>query len=252
MDDHLEAPGAVSGGSADPCSDCSDKDDSEYLCPICLQPVTHQSYVEPCYHEYCYLCICQWIEFRPHCPLCNGKAQSVVQQLKSGKIVKTAVASEPGKRVEAHSRRLRQQVRVYGRPEDSQKDSEQGHRKRMAVYSRSLRRAAFLSETSTRTRVSKSPELVRQAIVSGRCRAWVQRDIAVILDTSDTTILEELVVSIIKDSGTLDNQVVGPLIEPVLGLHTEIFVDELAAFMDSTLPMAMYDRYIAYDTANPE
>ncbi|KAJ1947983.1 hypothetical protein FBU59_001802 [Linderina macrospora] len=146
------------------------------------------------------------------------------------------------------SSQSRRPPRVYGRPEDTQRDAEQGYRKRMAVYSRNLHRA--VPETSIRTCISKSPELVRQALAGNRCRAWVRRDIEVILDTTDTAIFEELIVSAIRESGSLDCRVVGPRIEPILGSYTDIFIDELAAFVNSTLPMETYDRYIVYDTAN--
>lgn len=42
-------------------------------CSICLDIWEEASYVTPCLHQFCYLCILQWAERKPECPLCKRK-----------------------------------------------------------------------------------------------------------------------------------------------------------------------------------
>ncbi|KAG6679193.1 hypothetical protein I3842_14G118500 [Carya illinoinensis] len=51
------------------------------LCPICLGPIFQDSYLDKCFHKFCYTCIVQWTKVvagklsRPlpsvKCPLCK-------------------------------------------------------------------------------------------------------------------------------------------------------------------------------------
>ncbi|KAF5765400.1 putative transcription factor C2H2 family [Helianthus annuus] len=57
-------------------------------CPICLSPILQESYLDQCFHKFCYNCILQWAKFvrskhSPQqsfvkCPLCKRKSSSVI------------------------------------------------------------------------------------------------------------------------------------------------------------------------------
>lgn len=68
-----------------------DGDTSSYsnLCPICLGPVNGESYLDQCYHKFCYNCILHWTKVVANkysvappsvkCPLCKVENFSIIQ-----------------------------------------------------------------------------------------------------------------------------------------------------------------------------
>ncbi|KAJ1725903.1 hypothetical protein LPJ61_005564, partial [Coemansia biformis] len=70
-----------------------------------------------------------------------------------------------------------------------------------------------------------------------------------VLGIDDVDVIESLVVRLVRDSGTLSLTMPGvQSLVLLLGSKTEQFLNELAAFMDSTLDMHNYDVFTAYDT----
>uniref|UniRef100_A0A7M4FA83 RING-type E3 ubiquitin transferase n=1 Tax=Crocodylus porosus TaxID=8502 RepID=A0A7M4FA83_CROPO len=39
-------------------------------CPICLERIQNASYLNPCFHGFCFVCIQEWSERKAECPLC--------------------------------------------------------------------------------------------------------------------------------------------------------------------------------------
>lgn len=54
-------------------------------CPICLQGFQDRSYLNPCYHSFCNLCIQHWLTVTPNCPLCKSDAEFVVHNVDEDK-----------------------------------------------------------------------------------------------------------------------------------------------------------------------
>jgi hypothetical protein len=59
------------------------------VCPICLQPVDGEAYVDPCFHRFCFSCILQWSEMgavrtgAPHlCPVCKGPCLTIIHDFR--------------------------------------------------------------------------------------------------------------------------------------------------------------------------
>uniref|UniRef100_A0A803JC67 RING-type E3 ubiquitin transferase n=1 Tax=Xenopus tropicalis TaxID=8364 RepID=A0A803JC67_XENTR len=50
--------------------------DSE--CPICLETFDDVSYIEPCKHKFCFLCIETWIQVNGSCPMCRQHIRNIV------------------------------------------------------------------------------------------------------------------------------------------------------------------------------
>ncbi|XP_055816773.1 uncharacterized protein LOC129886215 isoform X2 [Solanum dulcamara] len=63
-------------------------------CPICLAPVTEESYLDQCFHKFCYSCILRWIKVvtskHSHapasvkCPLCKTDNFSIIRNYSGG------------------------------------------------------------------------------------------------------------------------------------------------------------------------
>ncbi|XP_057970168.1 uncharacterized protein LOC131159336 isoform X5 [Malania oleifera] len=69
-------------------SSCSSSSVATVACPICLGPVTQESYLDRCFHKFCYNCIVHWTKVvagnhcRPlcslRCPLCKTENFSII------------------------------------------------------------------------------------------------------------------------------------------------------------------------------
>ncbi|ORX53161.1 hypothetical protein DM01DRAFT_1336353 [Hesseltinella vesiculosa] len=58
----------------------SSKDNSHQrsMCTICLQQFDNETFVRQCFHSFCFLCIRQWINITPTCPLCKNPAEALI------------------------------------------------------------------------------------------------------------------------------------------------------------------------------
>ncbi|CAH2055041.1 unnamed protein product [Thlaspi arvense] len=75
---------AIAGGS----SSIDDGSDREDACPICLTPIFQVSYLDTCFHKFCFKCIKQWIKVvsskvskqlsSVKCPLCKTDNISII------------------------------------------------------------------------------------------------------------------------------------------------------------------------------
>ncbi|KAI7900473.1 uncharacterized protein BX663DRAFT_158132 [Cokeromyces recurvatus] len=51
-------------------------------CTICLQEYTNRTFLRPCYHSYCFQCICHWINMASSiCPICRQAIDSLVYNI---------------------------------------------------------------------------------------------------------------------------------------------------------------------------
>ncbi|CDS05210.1 hypothetical protein LRAMOSA07739 [Lichtheimia ramosa] len=53
----------------------------EPTCSICMQTYTRRTFLQPCFHSYCFLCIRQWINIVPQCPLCKQGIDSLIYNI---------------------------------------------------------------------------------------------------------------------------------------------------------------------------
>ena len=60
-------------------SSSSDKDS----CSICLGAFTNRSFLNDCFHAFCYYCILQWSEIAQTCPLCKKEFSVLIHDVKS-------------------------------------------------------------------------------------------------------------------------------------------------------------------------
>ncbi|KAJ2026747.1 hypothetical protein GGI06_000018 [Coemansia sp. S85] len=251
-----QAATTVCNDSASETSSETSCDRSEYLCPICLQHVTNQSYTDPCYHQFCFPCILQWCEFRARCPLCNSAVAALLQRHPdSDTVTKTSIGDMLPRNQAASAsatHRRRPFARTYGRDALLEQTDEQlGMRKRIAVYThRLLRRFDLGANASRRTKPSRVPLLLSAEIGSPRCRQWIARDLRAVLGTEDVEFVVGFVVAMVKEAGSLDiERMPGrDTVASLLGSGALLFFSELAGFVDSSLDMRTYDKYVVYDT----
>ncbi|KAI8096527.1 uncharacterized protein BX664DRAFT_324191 [Halteromyces radiatus] len=50
-------------------------------CPICLQTYTNRTFVRDCFHSFCFVCIRQWINITPDCPLCKRPIRALIYNI---------------------------------------------------------------------------------------------------------------------------------------------------------------------------
>merc|ERR1712137_764357 len=86
----------MSDGEVDASLDCGEKcvravgrDGKEERCPICLDVMENFCLLDPCYHSFCFVCIYQWYQFNPSCPLCKRSVDSFLYDIKSDTEFKT-------------------------------------------------------------------------------------------------------------------------------------------------------------------
>uniref|UniRef100_A0A8C4TU01 RING-type E3 ubiquitin transferase n=1 Tax=Falco tinnunculus TaxID=100819 RepID=A0A8C4TU01_FALTI len=55
----------------------------ENHCPICLDSWKEASYILPCLHQFCYLCIVQWAESKHECHICRRRVRSILHSVQA-------------------------------------------------------------------------------------------------------------------------------------------------------------------------
>jgi hypothetical protein len=69
------------------CSDQSHQDvlTPQPICSICLQPYYNRTFTRPCYHSFCFSCICHWMNMDATivvcCPVCRQPFHSIVYNI---------------------------------------------------------------------------------------------------------------------------------------------------------------------------
>ncbi|XP_071887556.1 E3 ubiquitin-protein ligase Topors-like [Anas platyrhynchos] len=64
-------------------------------CPICLGSWVNASYVVPCLHRFCFVCIQRWAETTPRCPLCKRRMRSILHSVRADKSFEELVIAPP-------------------------------------------------------------------------------------------------------------------------------------------------------------
>lgn len=67
------------GSNKEPLNPKQEKDS----CPICLSSFEDRSFLDQCFHSFCFCCILQWCEVVQTCPLCKSEFGSVIHSVKS-------------------------------------------------------------------------------------------------------------------------------------------------------------------------
>ncbi|KAI9296896.1 hypothetical protein K502DRAFT_347627 [Neoconidiobolus thromboides FSU 785] len=55
------------------------------VCSICLQSYENKVYLTPCYHQYCFKCIIEWINYKVECGICKRATHKVIYNINAKK-----------------------------------------------------------------------------------------------------------------------------------------------------------------------
>lgn len=50
-------------------------------CAICLEPLQNKSFIDSCFHTFCFTCLLEWSKVKPECPLCKQQFKSIVHNV---------------------------------------------------------------------------------------------------------------------------------------------------------------------------
>lgn len=238
-------------------------------CPICLEPVTGEAFLDQCFHRFCYHCILQWSEMvltasaaktgnNPkcplpplECPLCKTHYTSIVHDLVSGtKFQRDFLLASDGS-----------QFRLL-----------EAHRRRLSVYAAHKKNADGAS-TSLDPDDGKNPtQGVKTRAPSGVVKSnkwlpcWVRRELEALMQDDDVAMVTHHVVGVVeslqkRSRGSMFSTskdpswknwciAVAAAVRPFVFEDAEVFAMELWKFLDAGIDIAFYDQQLV-DSAAP-
>lgn len=236
-------------------------------CPICLETVTGEAFLDQCFHRFCYHCILQWSEMvlaaslaktgnskrrvaDLECPLCKTHYTSIVHDLVSGS---------------------KFQRDFLLAPDGSQFRLLETHRRRLAVYAAHKADGAM---KNLNPGVPSVPQGVKTRTVSGVVKAnkwlpcWVRRELEALMQDEDVAMVTHHVVGVVeslqkrsrgsmfrpdaaKESSSKNwCSAVAAAVRPFVFEDAEMFAVELWKFLDAGIDIAFYDQQLL-DSAVP-
>ncbi|KAG0629649.1 hypothetical protein M758_1G119200 [Ceratodon purpureus] len=241
-------------------------------CPICLEPVVGEAFLDQCFHRFCYHCILQWSEMvlaaalaksgNPkrvaslECPLCKTHYTSIIHDLVSGtKFQRDFLLASDG----------------------SQFRLSEAHRRRLAVYASHKADGASLSASVVADLDAggvgvSSPRGVKSRAVSGVVKVnkwlpcWVRRELQALMQDEDVNMVTQHVAGVVeslqkRSRGSMFRpggakepcskawcSAVAAAVRPFVFEDAEMFAVELWKFLDAGIDIAFYDQLLV-DTA---
>ncbi|CAJ0645679.1 8757_t:CDS:2 [Entrophospora sp. SA101] len=209
-------------------------------CSICLHQYQDQSYLNYCYHTFCYSCISQWIKTiakktkKPYCPLCKNKIKYIIHNIDEakGSFLKYYLENDYGERY-GHGNNVNNNG---GEFKITEKD-------KMMI---TKKRKKWIREIS-----SNNNNLINETDLK-RIKPFITRDLKVILSDMYDEIIEEHVQSILTMyyfNGSKTEKEVIDLLKPWLKGEkiTQKFLSELNEFLNSDWNIEKWDELIEYD-----
>ncbi|KAI9093730.1 hypothetical protein DFS34DRAFT_630123 [Phlyctochytrium arcticum] len=227
-------------------------------CSICLHTKRDQMYLHPCYHSFCFDCICQWAEFRQECPECRSPIQFGVIPADGAdgyEKFEFVTASDKPYRFRRPTQQDRTRYRDFysssSLPRNSdgrrQYEEEQEPRQTAAeafrryIYAHNLRVRAH---PLVKKDVNPSAFIRNQALLD-KLVPWIKRDLRVILKMDDVDMISDVVVAVMKRH-RLDSDAAKDELVDYIGSTTSHFLQELLGFAKSSWTMDTYDNQVVY------
>lgn len=210
-------------------------------CPICLETVTGEAFLDQCFHRFCYHCILQWSEMvltaasaktgnNPklaapllECPLCKTHYTSIVHDLVSGSKFQRDFLLAPDGR----------QFRLL-----------EAHRRRLAAYHHGQAAAADLNSAA------------RGVVKANKwLPCWVRRELEALMQDDDVAMVTHHVVGVVENlqrrsRGAMVDVAknwcgaVAAAVRPFVFEDAEMFAVELWKFLDAGMDIAFYDQQL--------
>ncbi|CAI9102253.1 OLC1v1000494C1 [Oldenlandia corymbosa var. corymbosa] len=218
---------------------CSSSDPKLNPCPICLGPVTDESYLDKCFHKFCYKCILQWMKVvaSKHgvmttslkCPMCKTVNYSILH-------------GHDGVSFHRHFANQDPKIREF---------FTKAHKYRLQAY---YCETGTLVDTFNVLRYWKLQKYLQASKWSDQ---WIRREIQALTQEEDVEIIVHHILGVIdsfvrhapkspKSTFEAAQQnfklVVSEAARPFLTTRTEQFVNELEMFLASGLNVDAYDK----------
>ncbi|KYQ89607.1 RING zinc finger-containing protein [Tieghemostelium lacteum] len=215
-------------------------------CAICLEKIDNLTFLDVCFHYYCYICILQWSELNPKCPLCKSIFHSLIYQVKSNTDYKRQVISNKdnsGSNSSYRNENSRTGVRnTHFLP--SSLSNTDSHAIRRSIYARGVKAIPMVPSFAFHL----SPQAIDNSFSSWQKKLspWISRELISILQSENTDILEDLVLSLLRKYQITDNIVITTL-QKYLFEKTPLFLHELLCFATAPYNLQAYDRLVKYE-----
>lgn len=218
---------------------CDDKGEQE-RCIICLDSIHNPCLLDPCCHKYCFVCIFQWYQFNPSCPLCKSKISSLLYDIRSDtefKRIETQKLDDKSSKIDR-----------WGCPSSTQEEFlsdfpfTHEHERRKRVYQRKIIPIPVIPPTKrTIPFACNDDDWIR------KLKPWVKRELQSILEEENVDSILLIFQQIFHNfHDNLDSPLFFSKIEEFLQHYTPIFIRELRCFVKSSLTMVAYDRKVRY------
>ncbi|XP_051145458.1 uncharacterized protein LOC127261248 [Andrographis paniculata] len=230
-----ERPSEVMADGESPRSSSADAN----TCPICLTQITEDSYLDQCFHKFCYNCIIRWtnvvaskqscVPSSVKCPLCKRDNWSIIY-------------GYDGQAFQRH---------YVGQSLGNSEFFSEAHRYRLKCY------YTDIGDFADKLNVSRFWKFHKYKQQNRFLPDWLRREIQAVLQEEDVDIIMHHILGVIdslrrkwlKDSKTSIEMAqeefkasVSEAIRPFLTGRTERFVSELELFLSSGLNIDAYDK----------
>ncbi|XP_072967270.1 uncharacterized protein [Typha angustifolia] len=220
-------------------SSSSSSSSSSSPCPICLEPLKDEAYLDRCFHAFCYKCISQWLRFvgnkQPQpifsisCPLCKTENLSIIHGFSGDSFQRHYINQNHRKRYFSNAHEFR--LQIY--------NSEGENRGNISDVQRYWKRRKYLQKNIW-------------------LQDWLRREIQTLMQEENTDIIMYHIQGVIESfmrrqqreglKGTPEHKrkefksLLSNAARPFLLSRTERFVNEVELFLVSGLNIDAYDR----------
>ncbi|KAJ8572917.1 hypothetical protein K7X08_009428 [Anisodus acutangulus] len=208
-------------------------------CPICLAPVCEESYLDQCFHKFCYSCILRWIKVvtskhssapaSVKCPLCKTENFSIIRSYSGGFF----------------------QQHHDNENLDNSAFFTKSHKYRLQCY--------YTDEGGllNKFNVPRYWKLHKYVQSNPRLISWVRREIQALTQEEDVDIIVHHILGVIESFRRNEQKqikvtpqakqeefkiIVSEAARPFLTGRTDRFVNELELFLVSSLTIDAFDR----------
>ncbi|CAL9076013.1 unnamed protein product [Musa textilis] len=208
-------------------------------CPICLEPIDQEAYLDRCFHAFCYRCISQWIRYVDSkniqsmtsikCPLCKIENFSIVHDFNGKSFRRHYVNQDFEKRhlSDAHDFRMKFYVSQIDHANDM--INVEQYWKRRKYFQKNIWIQDWLKREVQTLTQDKDVDIIVHHI-NGVAETFFRRQ-----QREDNKAMAE-------QKRTEFRTLLSEAARPFLAGFTERFIDELELFLVSGLNMEAYDR----------
>ncbi|KAM6105610.1 LOW QUALITY PROTEIN: E3 ubiquitin-protein ligase Topors-like [Pterocles gutturalis] len=206
-------------------------------CPICLDRFDNVSYLDPCLHRFCFLCVQEWSKNIAECPLCKQPFFSIIHTIRAEDDFKEYIVAS-------------------GRPASAEgRSAQQIQEEEMINFRRALYRTGVhihSIQDGGRYRDISAEFFRCNPACLHRLVPWLKRELTALFGAYGS--LVHTVQDIIMSNVTrydLESQAFAEVLQPFLLNRTEHFLHEFISFARCPFNLEAYDQHANYDCPAP-